>query len=544
MVNKTKTHDVRDNPPVNAWSILDRAGQREFPSADPTKLEIWGYTDAISYLPTETIKLHVHTSAKVFNVLIYRDGHKKTKVYEEKGVIGSHQKTPKNAYEIGCDWDDALSIDIPKSWQTGFYVIDLSIEDTAGGRIHREAFFVLRSAHRGDVNKLAFLLSTASYTAYNDWGGANHYRRSTNRKPQDLGSPILSMRRPMARGFIRLPIGAPRYSEHAIKTPFEMTRYPWLEWALAYEYSRHYPDTGWASYDGPFVKWAEAEGYDFDFLTQSDLHSEPDCLAGYKAVIIVGHDEYWSWQMRDAVDEFVKKGGNLARFAGNYLWQIRLDEIAGTQTCYKMACEDPYFHGPDKHLTTTYWDSKIVGRLSTETIGLTGLGGVYARFGNCSPRSSGGFTVYRPEHWAFQGTGLYYGDQFGGAPAAVVSFEVDGLDYTFRDGLPYPTHKDGAPESLEIIAMSPTGGMFEKDEAGQILNAPKIELDGLFESAPAMYPVSEADLTRGSSMIGVCKKGSGEIFNAGCCEWVSGLIKKDFFVEQVTRNVLDRYLAK
>ena len=96
MGNKTKTHDVRDNPPVNAWTILDRAGQCEFPSADPTKLEIWGYTDSISYLPTETIKLHVHTSAKAFNVLIYRDGHKKIQVYEEKGVIGSHQKTPKN----------------------------------------------------------------------------------------------------------------------------------------------------------------------------------------------------------------------------------------------------------------------------------------------------------------------------------------------------------------------------------------------------------------------------------------------------------------
>ena len=57
-----------------------------------------------------------------------------------------------------------------------------------------------------------------------------------------------------------------------------------------------------------------------------------------------------------------------------------------------------------------------------------------------------------------------------------------------------------------------------------------------------MYPLSEADFTRGSSMIGVCKTGDGEIFNAGCCEWVSGLIKRDFFVEQVTRNVLNRFL--
>ncbi len=543
MSDKKTTTVLEDNPARNAWTILDRSGQIEFPSEKSSATEIWGYTNSMSYLPCDTLKLHVHTSAAKFDVVIYRDGFKRVDVYEDKGVSGSRQKTPRNAFEAGCDWEETLSIKIPKEWQSGLYIIELSVEDAAGNRIQREAFFVLRSSHPGDINKLAIVLTTASYTAYNDWGGANHYRRVTEGIPQDVGAPVLSTQRPMARGFIKLPVGAPRYSEHAMRRPFEMTRYPWLEWALAYDYSRHYADTGWATYEGPFVKWAESEGYCFDFLTQSDVHSDPECLSGYQAIIIVGHDEYWSWEMRDAVDDFVSSGGNLARFAGNYLWQIRLDELVGTQTCYKLASEDPFFYGSQKHLTTTYWDSEVVGRLSTKTIGLSGIAGVYARFGNCCPRSSGGYTVYRPEHWAFKGTGLYYGDVFGAAPAAIVSFEVDGVDYTFRDGLPHPTCKDGASESLEIIAMTPTGGLFEKDEQGQILNAPKVELDGLFESAPAMYPLDESNFTRGSSMIGVGKSGDGEIFNAGCCEWVSGLITRDFFVEQVTRNVLNRYLG-
>ena len=55
----------------------------------------------------------------------------------------------------------------------------------------------------------------------------------------------------MARGFIRLPKGAPRYIDTPRMEPGGMTRYPWLEWAFAYNYSRHYPDSGWTTYDHP-----------------------------------------------------------------------------------------------------------------------------------------------------------------------------------------------------------------------------------------------------------------------------------------------------
>jgi hypothetical protein len=36
-------------------------------------------------------------------------------------------------------------------------------------------------------------------------------------------------------------------------------------------------------------------------------------------------------------------------------------------------------------------------------------------------------------------------------------------------------------------------------------------------------------------------KGKGEVFHAGTCEWVAGLIDRDPFVERITRNVLDRF---
>ena len=39
-------------------------------------------------------------------------------------------------------------------------------------------------------------------------------------------------------------------------------------------------------------------------------------------------------------------------------------------------------------------------------------------------------------------------------------------------------------------------------------------------------------------------RGKGEVFHAGSCEWVAGLLRQDPMVERVTQNVLDHYLGK
>jgi len=45
-------------------------------------------------------------------------------------------------------------------------------------------------------------------------------------------------------------------------------------------------------------------------------------------------------------------------------------------------------------------------------------------------------------------------------------------------------------------------------------------------------------------MIVSFKKGLGEVFHAGSCEWVAGLLHHDPQVEKVTRNVLSRLLKR
>ena len=67
------------------------------------------------------------------------------------------------------------------------------------------------------------------------------------------------------------------------------------------------------------MKWAEARGYSIDYAVNSDLEFHPDILDGYRLVLSIGNDEYWSGPMRDNIEAFAVGGGNLAFFSGNTL---------------------------------------------------------------------------------------------------------------------------------------------------------------------------------------------------------------------------------
>ena len=157
---------------------------------------------------------------------------------------------------------------------------------------------------------------------------------------------------------------------------------------------------------------------------------------------MVGHDEYWTYEMRKTIDRFVEQGGNFARFGGNFFWQIRLEDEGRIQVCYKedAAEHDPVMGTDQKHLLTYAWDDPLVGWNGAQTVGLNGTSGFVFRVGHIAPRQGGSFTVYRPEHWAFANTDLCFGDQFGGE-AKIFGYEVDGLDYQMRAGLPEPLQK-------------------------------------------------------------------------------------------------------
>ena len=153
----------------------------------------------------------------------------------------------------------------------------------------------------------------------------------------------MSLHRPWTRGAVWLPEGAPRIPISPPPGPLAAPRYPIKEWSYTHGFGYYYAASGWAQYDSHFVQWAEREGYAFDMITQTDLHYRPEILAALplrgdrraRRILV----------LRDALDDrgHVEQGGHLARFGGNFVWQIRLEGDGRRQVCYKhrASAEDP-----------------------------------------------------------------------------------------------------------------------------------------------------------------------------------------------------------
>ena len=533
-------HPKRGATTRGTWPSAIAENFYERASNDPGDPQLWAFTDRWSYAPGETMRVHVSATLAKFDVEIWRDGAERTPLRTINDLPGAFHQTPDDCSVTGCGWPMAFEIVIPQNWRSGGYIIGLS-----GGGLEYHHLILVR-ADPGREAPLLLVASTGTWAAYNDWGGSNHYEGITGPDHNQF-SPRVSIHRPFSRGFVVLPEGAPRVP---LRTPPVMgaaLRHPHVEWAYANGYSKKYASAGWASYDRHFVRWAEAAGYAVDVCALHDLQIQPELLKGYACAVFVGHDEYWTKEQRDAVDAYVDGGGHAARFAGNFLWQTRLEDDGTTHVCYKYRAraEDPLYHSTDRSRTTTAWESLEVARPGATTFGVNALRGMYAGWAGAAPRHAGGFTVYRPEHWAFAGTDLYYGDVFGAA-SRIFGYEVDGLDYTVRDGLPVALGTDGAPQGIDIIAMGLA--VMAEENHGERGVVPFLGDDDLRFAAEAVHGAATLEamemMRRGSGMIVSFQRGRGEVFTAGTCEWVAGLIDRDPFVERITRNVLDRFMSR
>ncbi len=538
-------------PPTGSWppksisgaGAASRSTWAERP--DPAGIAAaWCYSDRRSYMSGEIVTLYLSSSVQLVDVRIYKDGETPLDVMTWKGVNVKFQPVTDNAYTSGCDWEPSIAFPVPMDFAPGAYVVEIrEVGDASSSPgLGHHIFFIRASVP--DANALLLIATTSTWTAYNDWGGASHYRGLNPDYPQGA-SPSLSTRRPWARGQVWLPEGAPRMVPSDRPTRPAPARYEFPDWAYANGFTRYYAASGWPSYELPFVRWAERSGYTVHVISQDDLELHPDCLEGYRCAVVVGHDEYWSRPMREKIDRFVEEGGRVARFAGNYTWQIRLESEGSTQTCFKyLARERDPVRESDPSMMTSAWEDPRVGYPGAATFGVNSLRGTYVGWGGFAPRAPRGFQVFRPEHWALEGTGLCYADMFGDE-AGIFAFEVDGLEYAFEDGRPIATAANGAPDGLQIVAM----GWANNAEDG----LPEHAYSRYFGNVDARFAAAVLDESsdpkdidkraRGCGVVVAFTKGRGEVFCAGSCEWVRGLMEPDFYTSRITRNVLDRFLA-
>ena len=226
-------------------------------------MAIDGYTSRKSVSPGEDLGFHVSNAATdtAVRMTIERLAAESPLVLSTTFSAGAHAAPP-DAYRAGCGWPAAYTLAVPTGWTTGVYLATLTNADGDEERIR----FVVRASVPGEASRTLVCLPFNTTQAYNDWGGKSLY-------PWD--SP-----------------------DRSRKVSFERPGGTNPRDALA------------------FVRWLERSEIPVDYCTSMDLHAEPGLLSHYQLFISAGHDEYWSMEMRDQVEAFVRAGGNAAFFSG------------------------------------------------------------------------------------------------------------------------------------------------------------------------------------------------------------------------------------
>lgn len=452
-------------PGSDAWQFR-RFGDR---AADDTTEQIKGYASATSADRGATVTFYVSvTPPQAYTIEIYRlgwyGGAGGRLMATIDGLQGARQpECPMDATTglIACEWTPSAEVRIADSWTTGIY---LAVLRNAEHFANLVPFVVRDDAH---APALLYQQSVTTYQAYNLY--PDDGRRGKSLYGSSHGPPTIS--------------GGTR--------------------AVAVSFDRPYAGDGAGDllrWEIHLVRWLERSGYDVGYTTDLDTHTSGARLLASQAFLVAGHDEYWSREMRDAVEAARDAGVNLAFLGANAAyWQVRFSPSASgaadrVMTCYKDATLDPV-QGPT---TTVRWRDPLPNRPEQSLIGVQytdiiagGIDGTYA-----------GYTVTDAASWVYAGSGLADGDVVPG----IVGYETDRLDPA------YPT--PGALEgTYEILAASP------------FLN---------FAGEPA---VANASIYRAPS--------GAWIFAAGTIGWSLALDDvADARIQRTTANVLARFTGR
>ncbi|NCF26927.1 MAG: N,N-dimethylformamidase large subunit [Gammaproteobacteria bacterium] len=239
---------------------------------------------------------------------------------DEYGAIHFHEDDIDD-----CEWPTAFQWTVPDDTRSSVYALMLS----AGDSEENVPFHVVPPKGRATA-RIAVLASTFTYTIYanharpewdrdpewqaswrkqsSDWGGYPHnpgehldYGLSTyNYHSDGSGISIASWRRPM----LNVRLGYLTY-------PYEEIRASGL---------RHFPA------DSHLNAWLEDKKYDYDIITDWELHQEGvDLLKQYSVVLTGSHPEYHTREMIDALEAYRDGGGRFCYLGGNgFYWKIAL----------------------------------------------------------------------------------------------------------------------------------------------------------------------------------------------------------------------------
>ncbi|RAS62406.1 hypothetical protein C8D87_108227 [Lentzea atacamensis] len=139
------------------------------------------------------------------------------------------------------------------------------------------------------------------------------------------------------------------------------------------------------------LKWFSDNNVAYDCYQDTDLHN-PAWLSQYKVLFPATHPEYWTPQMRDAVENYLAGGGRVIYTGGNGMYE-RVDHLAQAGP-YVLHC----------NVDGNRWLWRDQGRPESLVLGVA-----YDSYSYMDMHPY----VVDAEHPFLEGTGLAVGDGFG-----------------------------------------------------------------------------------------------------------------------------------
>jgi hypothetical protein len=171
------------------------------------------------------------------------------------------------------------------NWESGLYFLRI----TTNRKEVTYAPFIVRAPAPGVASRVAVVLATNTWAAYNHWDANADGTGDTWYANQRITA--VNLQRPF------LNQGKPPY---------------------------------YRTYDRGFLRFLVQKGHEVDYVSDEDLDSyvSGEQLAQlYDLIVFHGHHEYQTWRSFDLVERYRDLGGNLAFLsANNFFWQVVLKD--------------------------------------------------------------------------------------------------------------------------------------------------------------------------------------------------------------------------
>jgi hypothetical protein len=407
--NRSVIREENARPGADDWQLT----RVKLDKSDATRCSlIEGYCSKQSVAAGEAIDIFVSTNPPAkFEIEIFRTGYyggKGARLMKKVGPFqGEIQPTPKpgdkNLHE--CRWKATATLTIPMDWVSGVYLGRLTTLPESPEVPYWQSYviFIVRDDRPADI---LFQCSDNTWQAYNKW--PTNYSLYTHPKGGQGPWADVSFDRPYGRQSQYTGI---------VNDPLSVGSGEFL------------------SFEQPLSYFLEKHGYDVTYCSNSDMLT-PDRGLKCKAFISVGHDEYWDIRQYRSVTKMRDAGVNLLFLSGN-------------SVCWVTPFREGFDGRPNRIIFRggPYGGDQEYARERNETHGpFPEHGpdeGLLMGARNTRPINGGGdWTITKPDHWIFEGTGVKKGDripglvgwEYHGGPADLPGLEVVAAGHAWVGG--------------------------------------------------------------------------------------------------------------